>query len=85
MDKYSNGFKANPGSVHFLVGPFVARLMKIMGSSIKSSKDEGLLGVRIDSGLTFKEYLTSICSKANQKRDALTRISKYMSYKSAAF
>ena len=85
MDKYSNGFKANPVCVNFLVGPFVARLMKIMGSSIKSSKDEGLLGVRIDSGLTFKEYLTSICSKANQKRDALTRISKYMSYKSAAF
>ena len=50
-----------------------------MGSTIKASKEEVLLGVRIDSDLTFKYHITSICSKANQKLHALTRVSKYMS------
>ena len=50
-----------------------------MGSTIKASKEEVLLGVRIDSNLTFKEYVTIICSKANQKLHAITGVSKYMS------
>ena len=50
-----------------------------MGSTIKASKEEVLLGVRIDSNLTFKEYVTSICSKANQKLHAITVVSKYIS------
>ena len=50
-----------------------------MSSTIKASKEEVLLGVRIDSDLTFTEHITSICSKANQKLHALTRVSKYIS------
>ena len=50
-----------------------------MESTIKASKKDVLLGVRIDSDLTFKPHVTSICSKANQKLRALTRASKYMS------
>ena len=50
-----------------------------MESTIKASKKDVLLGVRIDSDLTFKPHVTSICSKANQKLHALTRVSKYMS------
>ena len=72
---HHNGFKVN----HFLLSPFVDRPIKIMGSTIKASKEEVLLGVRIDSDLTFKEYVTSICSKANQKFHALTRVIKFMS------
>ena len=49
-----------------------------MGSTIKASKEEVLLGVRIISDLTFKEQITSICSKLNQKLCAMTRASKYM-------
>ena len=63
---HHNGFKANPGKCHFLLSPFVDRPMKIIGSTIKASKEEVLLGVRIDSDLTFREHVTSICSKANQ-------------------
>ena len=36
-----------------------------MGSTIKASKQDVLLGVRIDSDLTFTEHVTSIYSKAN--------------------
>ena len=38
----------------FLLSPFVDRPLKIIGSTIKPSKEEVLLGVRIDSDLTFK-------------------------------
>ena len=65
-----NGFKANPGKFHFLLSPFVDSPMKIMGSTIKASEEELLLGVRIDSDLTFKKHVMSICSKANQKLHA---------------
>ena len=44
---HHNGFKANPGKFHFLIIPFVDRPIEIMGSTIKTSKDEGLLGVRM--------------------------------------
>ena len=33
-----------------------------MGSTLEASKEEVLLGVRIDSYLTFKEHVTNICS-----------------------
>ena len=49
-----------------------------MGSTVKTSKEDVLLGVRIDSDLTFKEHVTSICSEVNQKLNALTRVSKYI-------
>ena len=47
-------------------------------STIKASKEEVLLGVRTHSDLTFKEHVTSICSKANQNLHALTRVPKHM-------
>ena len=50
-----------------------------MESITKASKEEVLLGVRIDSDLTFKEHVTSICTKANQNVNASIRFSKYMS------
>ena len=76
---HHNGFKANPGKFHFLLGPFVDRPIKIMGSTIKASKEEVLLSARTDSDLTFEEHVARICSKANQKLHALKRVSKYMS------
>ena len=76
---HHNGFKANQEKFHFLLSAFAGRPIKIVGSTIKASKEEVLLGVRTDSDLTFKEHVTSICSKVNQKHHALTRVSKYIS------
>ena len=67
---HRNSFKANPGKFHFLLSPFVDRPIKIMGSTIKASKEEVSFGVTADSDLTFKKHVTSICSKANQKLHA---------------
>ena len=37
-----------------------------------------LLGITIDSNLSFEEHLNNICKKASQKLNALARISSYM-------
>ena len=52
--------------------------MKITKSALKASKEVVLLGVRTDSDLTFKEHITRIFSKANQKLHTLTKVSKYI-------
>ena len=77
---HDNDCKANPEKFSFLLSTLVDIPIKTMGSTIKRSKGEVLIGLRVDSDLTFKEHITSICSKANQKLQALvTRTSKYMS------
>ena len=68
----NNRLVANSGKSHFLVSP------RILGSTIESSPSEELLGITIDSELTFHKHITSLCSKANQKLSALARIAKYM-------
>ena len=52
--------------------------MKIMESTLKASKEVVLLGVRTDSDLTFKEHITRIFCKANQKLHTLTKVFKYI-------
>ena len=77
---HDNNCKSNPEKFSFLLGTLADIPIKIMGSTIKRSKGEVLFGVRVDSDLTFKEHITSICFKATQKLQALvTRTSKYMS------
>ena len=73
-----NGLLANSGKSHFLVSPYEKISLKILGSTIESSPSEELLGITIDSELTFHKHITSLCSKANQKLSALARIAKYM-------
>ena len=50
---HHNGFKANPVKFHILLSPLVDRPIKIIGFTIKASKEEVLLRVRIDSVLKF--------------------------------
>ena len=74
-----NGVLANSGKSNFLVSPYDKISFKILGSTIESSPSEELLGITIDSELTFHKRITSLCSKANQKLSALARKAKYMS------
>jgi len=39
-----------------------------------------LLGVEIDNKLSFKNHINIICKKANQKLNALARVSSYMDF-----
>ena len=76
--KKKNGLLANSGKGHFLVSPYEKISLKILGSTIESSPSEELLGITIDSELTFHKHITPLCSKANHKRSALASIAKYM-------
>ena len=72
------GLVANSGKSHFLVSPYEKIRLKILGCTVDSGPSEELLRITIDSELTFNKHITSLCSKANQKRRALARITKYM-------
>lgn len=45
---------------------------------MKNSKSKKLLGVTIDNKLNFNEYENKLYDKANQKANALARVSSYM-------
>ena len=47
-------------------------------SSIESEDEQVLLDIAIDSNLTFENHINRICKKANQKLNALARITPYM-------
>ena len=74
-----NGLIANSSKSHLLVGPFENINLRIEDSIIKSSSSEELLGITIDSDLSFSDHISTLCAKANQKLSALARVVKYMS------
>ena len=57
---HHNGFKANP--ISFFTKPVRGQTNY---NNVIYYKEEVLLGVGIDSNLTFKEHVTSTCSRAN--------------------
>ena len=54
--------------------------VSIGDASIKTSTKETLLGILIDSELSFDQHISSICSKASKKLHALGRIAFFMSF-----
>ena len=45
---------------------------------ISNSNEEKLLGIKIDTKLSFENHVSSLCKKASQKLHALARIVNYM-------
>ena len=70
--------KANADKCHHLVSSDERCTAKIEDFSIKNSTEEKLLGVKLDSNLSFENHVTSLCKKASQKLHALARISHHM-------
>ena len=52
-------------------------MIKIKGSTIESSYSEKLLGVTIDSKLSFDDHITILCRKTGQKHHALSRVASH--------
>ena len=73
-----NHLKANPGKGHFLLSSQTPTDVSIGDVSIKTSAKETLLGILIDSELSFDQHIFSICSKASKKLHALGRIATFM-------
>ena len=73
-----NEMKVNPEKCKLIVNAPENVSLKLSNNSIESSNTVKLLGVEIDSNLTFKGHINSVCKKANQKLHALARISPFM-------
>ena len=68
--------KVNTGKSHLLLLGNSRATATIDNGYIESEDDQVLLGITIDSNLTFEIH---ICKKANQKLNTLARITPYMS------
>ena len=75
--------KLNADKCHFLViglrcDDLVA--VKIGNAEVVNSSEEKLLGVHIDSKLSFDHHVSKLCQKASNKLYALARICPYMDH-----
>ena len=75
-----NSMKANPGKYHLLLSGSDSSKITIGNKTISSSKCEKLLGIKIDNNLNFKEHIESLCKKASQKINALSRLASSMNF-----
>ena len=79
---YENHKVLNPGKCHYLVlgNRSNSDTMNLNGMKLASSSYEKLLGMLIDRDLSFDKHIKSLCRKAGQKLNALTRISNYLTH-----
>ncbi len=76
-----NGMKANPEKyqgIAFGTKPDQPKKINVRGTDIKYSKEVKLLGIYIDSALTFSKQITVICKKASQQTCGIMRLSTIM-------
>ena len=76
----NNHMKVNADKCHFLVTGNYEVSANINEFETESSKREKLLGISIDTTLSFEHHITSLCKKASQKLHALARIAHYMDF-----
>ncbi len=77
-----NGMKANPEryqGIAFRTKTDRPISFNVRGTDIKCSKEVKLLGIYIDSALTFSKQITVICKKASQQTCAIMRLSTIIS------
>ena len=70
--------KANADKCHLLVTRDTDETAKIGEFDVKNSREEKLLGVKIDIKLSFENHVSSLCQKASQKLHALARVVNFM-------
>ena len=77
---FNNFLVLNPGKCHFMTlgTKNIKPDFKYDDIFIKHSTSQKLLGVIIDENLDFKEHISEICRKANQKLNALNRIYSFI-------
>ena len=78
----SNGMKLNSSKCKLLVSghKFENMICKVEKSQIIESHMVKLLGIQIDSELTFSAHMKNICKKASQKLNALSRLCGFLPF-----
>ena len=74
----NNYTRVNTGKSHLLLSGNSRATTAIDNSYIESEDKQVLLGITIDSNLTFENHINIISKKASLKLNALTRIAPYM-------
>ena len=63
----NNGLKANPNKFHLILSETDDHYsVNVDKFKIVNSKSKKLLGVKIDSKMTFNDHVSGICTKASQ-------------------
>ena len=77
---YENFMILNPAKCHYVcIGKNTeSDVFKFENVCLENSKEEVILGITIDSKLTFDSHIKTMCRKAGQKLSALSRISPYL-------
>ena len=75
-----NFLKANPDKFHILLSTKNDLSLKLNEVTISNSNCEKLLGIKIDNGLTFESHVETLCKKASQKLNALSRIASSLKF-----
>ena len=75
-----NSMKANPDKYHHLLSGNDSSKITVGNETISSSKSKKLLGIKIDSHLNFKEHIESLCKKASQITNALSRLASSINF-----
>ena len=73
-----NQMKRNKDKCHVILSLQDNVHVNIGTVQTENSKSQKLLGINIDSKLTFKDHINSICKKASAKLNSLGRISYCM-------
>ena len=70
----------NPNKCHYtwIGNNTESDILKFENVCSENSKEEVMLGITIDTKLTFDSHIKSICRKAGQMLSALSRISPYL-------
>ena len=72
----NNYMKVNTGKSHLLISGNSGATATTNNSYIESEDEKVLLGITIDSKLTFENHVNSICKNASQKLNTLARITR---------
>ena len=70
--------KDNTRNSHLLVSGSARATANGDNNYIESEKDQVLLGIMIDSNLTFDNHINNICKRESQKLNALAKVAPYI-------
>ena len=74
----NNQMKANPDKCHALLSIAETKEIRVDDKVIENSRCEKLLGINIDSKLSFDNHVKKLCDVASAKLKALTRVAPYL-------